>query len=262
MKVSHESPLSLLSLSRKYNDYDYALVHLFEEIPEYLEFFKKSIEMGRHVILDNSIFELGKSFNPDRFAHWIEQLNPTEYIIPDVLEDISGTLNQFYNWINKYRNLPGNKIGVLQGKTYDEIVHCYRSMEPYCDKIAISFDYSYYQRFSSTDNKYGDWCRGRITLVKRLLDDGVIDINKPHHLLGASLPQEFEWYSISKCDFIETIDTSNPIVHGLYNIRYDDQGLRDKLSIKLVDLIYSVPDIDQIQSIYYNIDKFKQFIQS
>ena len=62
MYVSHESPISFLEQSRSYNDYDYALVHLFETHPEYYQFFKDSIKLGRQVLLDNSIFELGESF--------------------------------------------------------------------------------------------------------------------------------------------------------------------------------------------------------
>ena len=33
--ISHEVPLSLLEMSRWFNDYDYALVHLFEDYPHY-----------------------------------------------------------------------------------------------------------------------------------------------------------------------------------------------------------------------------------
>ena len=67
IKVSHESPLSMLEISRTYNDYDYALVHLFETHPGYFNFFEDSIKRGRHVILDNSIFELGKAFDSRKF---------------------------------------------------------------------------------------------------------------------------------------------------------------------------------------------------
>jgi hypothetical protein len=63
MKVSHESPLSLLATSRQYNDYDYALVHLFEELPDYYKFFKESLEQGRHVILDNSVVGAQANFS-------------------------------------------------------------------------------------------------------------------------------------------------------------------------------------------------------
>ncbi len=63
MLVSHETPVSFLETSRRYNDYDYALVHLFETNPEYYSFFKSSKTLGREVLLDNSIFELGEAFD-------------------------------------------------------------------------------------------------------------------------------------------------------------------------------------------------------
>ena len=39
IKVSHESPIALLEKSLEYNDYQYCLVHLMEEQPEYCEWF-------------------------------------------------------------------------------------------------------------------------------------------------------------------------------------------------------------------------------
>jgi len=58
MLVSHESPISILDKSQSYNDYDYALVHLFETHPQYYDYFKNSVKLGREVLLDNSIFNL------------------------------------------------------------------------------------------------------------------------------------------------------------------------------------------------------------
>ena len=63
MLISHEVPISILQESRKFNDYDYALVHLFETEPEYYDYFVDSLKQGRKVILDNSIFELGTAFD-------------------------------------------------------------------------------------------------------------------------------------------------------------------------------------------------------
>ncbi len=68
MLVSHESPISMLETSRKYNDYDYALVHLFETHPQYYNFFKVSLNLGREVLLDNSIFELGEAFDSEKIC--------------------------------------------------------------------------------------------------------------------------------------------------------------------------------------------------
>jgi hypothetical protein len=37
IKIAHESPKSIFKEVQKVTDYDYALVHLFEEDPEYLK---------------------------------------------------------------------------------------------------------------------------------------------------------------------------------------------------------------------------------
>ena len=70
IKIAHESPISIFPQVQSWTDYDYALVHLFEESPEYLELFKKALAGGREVILDNSIFELGSAFDMEKFADW------------------------------------------------------------------------------------------------------------------------------------------------------------------------------------------------
>lgn len=259
MKIAHESPLSLLKFSRTYNDYDYALVHLFETEPEYFAFFEQSVYEGRQVILDNSIFELGTAFDPDSFAYWISRLKPTEYIIPDVLEDAAGTMKNAANWKSKYSNLPGKKIGVVQGKDYKDLVDCYRYLdeEINVDKIAISFDYSYYLKVCPHPNKWMGFVNGRVQTLSKMLDEGIININKPHHLLGCALPIEFMFYRDSKFNWLETLDTSNPIVHGLLDIKYEQGGLLDKQSIKLVDLLHADPNRDQINAIYSNILTFR-----
>ena len=58
IKIAHESPKSIFTDVQQVTDYDYALVHLFEEDEQYLEQFKVALRKGREVILDNSIFEL------------------------------------------------------------------------------------------------------------------------------------------------------------------------------------------------------------
>ena len=137
--------LCLLDASRRYNDYDYALVHLFEKHPEYFAFFKSSVAMNREVLLDNSIFELGKAFDSKAYVDWICNLLPTYYIVPDVLENHRATIDSFMDFTEAYSSVPGLKIGAVQGKTYQELVDCYKFMADGADYIAMSFDFSYYQ---------------------------------------------------------------------------------------------------------------------
>ena len=99
IKVSHESPLCLLEASRGYNSFCYALVHLFEKYPQYYQHFRSSVLMNREVLLDNSIFELGKAFDGDEFVKWINKLEPSYYIVPDVLEDADATMHGFMDFV-------------------------------------------------------------------------------------------------------------------------------------------------------------------
>jgi len=279
MLISHETPISLLETSRGYNDYDYCLVHLLPEQPEYLKFYKESVDMGRHVLLDNSIFELGTSYNPKEFAFWVKELCPTEYIIPDVLESAEGTIESFKKFSSDY-SLPGRKIGVVQGKTYKEIADCYNYIAPRVDKIAISFDYSFYLNEWNTRDDYmkdtdplpiwaqglelNKWVRytlGRAALLYRLYNDKILLPNKKHHLLGCATPWEFILYNNApfKKD-ITTIDTSNPIVAAILYKKYNPvYGLHEKWSVKLVDYIGANITREQLELAFYNTSLFRKF---
>ena len=261
MKIAHEAPISIFPTIQRMTDYDYALVHLFESNMVYYRMFKDAVINGREVILDNSIFELGESFDGDVYFKWIEKLQPTWYIIPDVLEDTLGTLRKMDKWLAKYAVNPSIKsIGVVQGKSYKEIVECYKDVAPRVDKVAISFDYSYY--IASTENlrpinKYAAWMFGRQMLLRNLLDDGIIDTNKPHHLLGCALPQEFIAYKDYK--WLDSVDTSNPIVHGLNGVSYRPTGLDDKISTKLIEYMCEDVTDTQLAIIKDNITQFRKF---
>ena len=267
MLVSHESPIGFLEESRNYNDYDYALVHLFETNPEYYSFFKVSKTLGREVLLDNSIFELGEAFDTKKFVKYVEELEPSYYVVPDVLEDSQKTIASFHRFCIEYDNLPGLKIGVVQGKTYQELVDCYKYMAANADYIAISFDYSWYQTITDSNvdpaTKFytlEKQCKGRQRLIGMLQEDNIWNYNKPHHLLGCSLASEFKHYKWERS--IRSLDTSNPVVAGILNKRYyKGIGLLNKPSILLADLITSELNKEQEKDILYNVTEFKSLIR-
>lgn len=138
-------PLALLKESLEFNDYQYALVHLFEEYPEYLTHFEMCRDTGQRVILDNSLFELGEAFDIHTFRKWVVRMKPTEYIIPDAFGDRETTVNNARKWMELYSDTPGMRIGVLQGSNFVEYVKCYKELlEAGVQKIAISFGYLSY----------------------------------------------------------------------------------------------------------------------
>lgn len=257
-QISHEVPLALLELSRSFNDYEYCLVHLFEKHPQYYEFYKKSVALGRRVILDNSIFELGTAFDADKFAEWIVKLQPTEYIVPDVLENTEGTIENFKKWKAKYSDLPGKKIGVVQGKNFCDLSVCYNYMYQNADKLAISFDYSYYLEIGEGENKWAKFADGRRKCLQWLNECGLLRFSKPHHLLGCALPQELKSDLLYKR--FDTVDTSNPVIHGIKNVLYSLNGLTEKNPIKMVEVFEDSFNLTQIGCIEYNVEMFRRFV--
>lgn len=249
MLVSHESPISLLETSRLYNDYDYALVHLFELYPEYYDYFRESIKT-RLMYLDNSIFELGSAFSTEKFIMYCNEFadineNNFHYVVPDVLENCDATIENF----KKFNFNRGKRIGVAQGNSFNDTLKCYDFLADKCDIIGISFDYSWFNNSMSLDYRM----KKRVEFIEYLKDSGRLK-GKKIHLLGCYLPQEFKYYK--NTPEIYSIDTSNPVVHGIKGIRYTKQGLNSKESQKLVDLI----ETENIPlNVLYNIMAFRKF---
>jgi len=262
----------------------------------------ESLSEGRKVYLDNSIFELKKSFDPARYVEWIGKLQPTYYIVPDVLEDADGTVRQMMEWFDDTCGDSSVKktcgtIGVVQGRDWDDLTRCYKVVEQLVDVVAISFDYDYYLLTGDGTGEtgtswgevvYGDavpsvddtadpmecgvcidklnrYKTGRQRFISQLINEGIWNWKKPHHLLGCSLASEFGYYTDNNIYNIVTIDTSNPIVAGLKGYRYNDtRGLRGKPRTLLADMIDFRVSEDELprylNDIEYNTKMFKKII--
>ena len=259
IKTYHEAPKSIFKQVQGMTDGDYALVNLFDD--EY--YINQFDPKHRDTILDNGVFELGTAFDSDVFAGWIEKFQPTWYIVPDVLEDGEATVERFMEFISKYRGLPGKIIGVAQGKNYNDYVKCYKAIEPYCDKIGMSFDCSWYREGIKSDNPWIQLAGGRCRNLIRMDDAGIINRRKPHHLLGVALPQEMAHYQMFQragtFRWVDSVDTSNPVVHGLKGIAYSSDGLLSKESQKLYTMINAEVSPTQMQTIEHNIKQFRRF---
>ena len=100
-------------------------------------------------------------------------------------------------------------------------------------------------------------CSGRQRLIKMLQEDGIWNFNKPHHLLGNSLPQEMKAYK--NMPSIRSVDTSNPVIAGMHGIRYiTDYGMTSKPNALLADLIDAELTIEQQQDVLYNVAEYKK----
>ena len=234
MKISHETPLCLLEDSKNFNDYDYALVHLLDTNSEYAEFFLKSKEEGRHIILDNSLHELGESYGDAGLLHWVEKLKPQEFIIPDVWEDMEASVKNAKKWANIELPEGVEKVVVVQAKTLHEAFECTKIYKELgYKKIAYSYGASYYNDICTHPNKDLGKALGRIFVISTLYSMKALTSEDRVHLLGCAVPQEFGWYKGIEC--IESIDTSNPIMAALEGTLYTDSGLTSKPKANMND---------------------------
>tara|TARA_R110002153_G_scaffold118517_1_gene263276 strand:- start:737 stop:1522 length:786 start_codon:yes stop_codon:yes gene_type:complete len=256
MKVSHETPLCLLEDSKKFNDYDYALVHLLDREPAYANYFMEARKEGRHIILDNSLHELGKSYGDDGLLFWVNKLLPQEFIIPDVWCDRDASIGNAIKWSSIELPQGVEKVAVVQATTIHEASTCYKTYKDLgYKKIAFSYGADYYNDVVPHPNKDLGKALGRLSVISALLKTKVISQSDRIHLLGCSVPQEFGWYRGFEC--IESIDTSNPVMASLENIRYSNAGLDKKPKANMNDFFYMESDRIDYNLLDYNLLKFK-----
>ena len=254
MKVSHEVPRCLLTSSPEYNDYDYALPHLFDQDEEYLQYFKDAKAKGRYVIMDNSLHELkdvndGNGYDHDRLRYWVNELEPNEFIVPDVWMDCHKTVSQAKYWF-QFRYPKNTQItAVIQGKDKNDAYLCANLLANLgYKKLCVSYGATWYNDFFPHTNTDKGKALGRIRFVQGLFKLDQLKHIK-FHLLGCSIPQEFGWYEDD--DFvkrIESIDTSNPIMAALDGIRYGSHGMNFKPNANMNDYY----DID-FKDIHYSL---------
>ena len=279
MKVAHEAPLDIMSTIREYTDYDYILPHLLDEYPEYEKFFRESKEMGRYIIMDNSLAELGYAYDFNRLKYWLHEIKPNEFIVPDVWENTNETLSQAKYW-KSYENQYKEElkdvtfVAVVQAKNYEKACLCYQSLKELgYKKIAFSYGAEWYLSFGYDGdlNYKKTWepgekefyrALGRKKTLNNMLEEGYIENNDRVHLLGCAYPGEFKDYVYgregSKYKFIETIDTSNPVMAGLEGIIYDNGFWFNKPKPNINSHFNKETPFYALQIIKFNIKKFKR----
>lgn len=256
IKISHEVPLCILNRSVEFNDYDYCLPHLMDEYEEYEDFFIESKNNGRYIMMDNSLHELGHPYSEDRLFYWLNKLKPQEFFIPDYWEDKTQSIVSAKKWSAIQHSFPNvTFIAVVQAKSIAEAAECYQAYKDFgYNKIAFSYGASYYNEVSSHPNKALGKALGRIQVISRLREWNIINNNDRIHLLGCSVPQEFGWYK--DLSYIESLDTSNPVMAGIEGLEYSNSGLYEKPSVNM-NTVFENERVN-IDLINHNVKMFKQ----
>ena len=260
IKISHETPLFLLEDSKYFNDYDYALVHLLDEDPEYAAYFINAKEKGRYIILDNSLHELGESYGDEGLLKWVNKLRPQEFIIPDVWQDRNASVVNARKWAQIKLPKEVEKVAVVQATTIHEAATCYQTYKDLgYKKIAFSYGASYYNDVVPHPNPDIGKALGRLSVISSLYKTKVISQSDRIHLLGCASPFEFSLYKGFEC--IESIDTSNPIMMALEGKKYNNALNVDKPKANMNNYFYTNKNEIDLSLVLYNVSKFKEFLE-
>jgi hypothetical protein len=198
-----------------------------DENEEYRNFFYESKKMGRYIVMDNSLHELGEAYNTERLLHWIEEIKPNEFIVPDVWEDKTASIRNAKQWAQV--KLPDGvmKVAVVQAKSMHEALLCTIAYKDFgYEKIAYSYGASYYNDVCPHPNKDLGKAIGRFITISSLYEQNILTKFDRVHLLGTASPIEFGMYKNIDC--IESIDTSNPIMAAIGEMPYTRMGLQSK----------------------------------
>ena len=261
MKVSHELPLGLMQYGYEWNDYDYCLPHLIDRYLQYRIYFQKARLDKRFIIMDNGLFE-GVTHTTEELFYYMNLVHPSIFIVPDAWNDSAATLRNAKEWMNEYRpSIPEdiNLMAVCQGKDMGELISTYQTLLDLGYKhIAFNHSSIAYTTFYPDHKPLFAQMYGRMEFIRQLVATNTIDKKVYHHLLGASLPQEYMCYK--DWTFIKSGDTSNPILVGAEGVRYEDGGIDWKPKEKLE--YYLEMDLEsKIEDIRFNVQKFKSYVK-
>jgi hypothetical protein len=250
--ISHEMPLALMKSKHHdlINDYMYVLLHKLEEDSRYAD---TAMNYDGHLYLDNSCFELGESLDNDLLYKWYKKLNPSIVIAPDVLGDKDKTIERTTAFIEAYPDAIISTMAVAQGDSQESLIECYNAFKGMgFAMIGIPFVYSWVPKEPLLQ------ASERISLLKRMVEEGHIDTSIKHHLLGTWAAREFLEYQ--GYNWVYSVDTSNPIMAAIDGYKYTDKGLWFKPH-STFDSTYELKsrDID-MNMLYNNVDSFKEIV--
>lgn len=258
MLISHEVPKCLFGQSTHFNDYPYVLGHLIKLDSQYKEFYKKELRNWSFSILDNSAFELGKSIPFDELMSVARELRPSHLVLPDTVHDKDTTLRNSLSFWSQFcteliEELEITPIGVVQGDTFEELLECiYTYREAGVRYIAIPFDCIKNSDYSIVRFQFFIWLYAKL---------GHSEMSKlEFHFLGIQNPQEMLLYSSFIKNYIKSIDTSSPILHGIAGNSFGKWGVMStKPKMKLADNLDIKIDRRTEERIYENVEYFKNY---
>lgn len=258
IKILHEAPLELMDHVKQFTDGDYCLPHLLDQEPKYLEYFLKAKSEGRYIMMDNSLHELGESYDKTRLLYWVNELKPNDFFIPDVWEDRVSSVVKAREWFSIKFPEGVDKIAIIQANSFEDAAICLETYKVIgYKKFAFSYGASYYNEIFPHPNIDIGKALGRVQVISKLYKFKILHPNDYVHLLGASIPREFFYYKGIDC--VKSLDTSNPVMAALDGEGYyKHYGLDKKPKSNMNNSFYINKKDVNMEILNLNLEMFKK----
>jgi hypothetical protein len=208
MKTALIAPISLFKTTNFTEDkYHLLLAHLVDTHPEYASFYKELSQQGHHILLDNSVHELGEPGSADFLVRMAKRVGASEIALPDTPFHCNSTLRSSERAVEIIRkHLPQIKLmGIPQGHDIDDLLDCMQGLQELgIDTIGLTNDYEV-------------WGGGLLKLIRQIRRCGH---DQPIHILGWSrdLYALAELGRFSKEYNIYGVDSAKPFVYAYYSM--------------------------------------------
>lgn len=257
-------PVSQLERFATQSKFHLILPHLIEQYPAYKEFYTYRAKEGDHVLIDNSIFELEKSFDYRKMIEYAEEIGAVEISAPEVLKDRDAS-RELRDEFLEYYVKSGSKVNILavaQGRSIQEVENSYFELLGISEIKALGLPFDLDDNtgeYASTEGIESLTLRRVLNRYSLICGIDVIAILdklelKPTHLMGLSDAVELQLYKHGEYNWIRSNDSSTAFVHGVNGVRYTERGLPcEKIKQKLDFGGYKELTPGQIEDINYNI---------
>lgn len=280
IKTNSELPLCMLKKHNyQLNNIDFVLFHLYIANEEYREYYRamRIVHPDRVMIFDNSGYEFyiqGKTLDMTQFMDAIIDLNPTYYILPDVLMDKDTTLKNAEKFLSLMESMKdkttAQPLAVIQGNTALELAEC---MDKYqrmgLTNICVPFHNSFFKdwgydpktaeqtavtEFFKNIYKVGAltddmaYAAGRVMFVMCFKD--MLNKFEYVHMLGSHCPFEKAFYG-----GFQSMDTGYPVKLGYERVMLGQESSKPTTIID--DFFTEDLSQSQINIIQMNVETFE-----
>lgn len=258
IKLCIMSPIAHLQEFSEKGDMLLALPHIVNQSAKYKEYYSGS---NKKIILDSGVIELGMPMDFERLIEIGEDVGASEIALPDYLYDSIKTIESATKVCKEYCDQSRIKdfsfMGIVQGNCIGEWLNCFEQLASLDMITTLGIGiYSVKMAFSSVTKKQ-DCLRNRLACVEILDKKNMIPKGKKLHLLGLGEPRELLYQK--EYPFINSCDTTRPIVYGLQGRRYTRDGLimGDEYIGPKMNYFMEIPE-ENFADIMFNIDIVKE----